>query len=334
MSSSFSQKEAGMKQKSLAIYFFILIILSAAWIVGAKALGEPGRYLAQAYMLTPAIAALITRLFFYERRFRDANLRFGRLRDYGRYWLSSLALTMLSYVLFTLFGAITWDFTGSVFLGRLSEQFAALGQDMQASLPPGFTPQMMLVLYFVGGLTVFNILPGIITGFGEEFGHRGFMFPALYRIRPWVGIFIGGLIWYAWHWPVALIAPQAASMSVWESVLNFIILGIGSVCTFIYLVYIYVRSRSVWVTAFAHIALNNSAAAFSYFVVLQNQLLANLGLALAMLMTAVVLYKRGLPGALQDYFSQAPEGKTPAQPEDMIWKGPAAGALHRKDRAG
>lgn len=71
------------------------------------------------------------------------------------------------------------------------------------------------------------------------------------------------MIWYAWHRPVALIAPQTTGMSVGESVLNFLIQGIGSLCTFIYLVYIYVKSRSVWVTSFAYIVLNNSAAAFS-----------------------------------------------------------------------
>src|SRR5512138_991320 len=117
-----------MKQKSLAIYFVILALLSAAWIVGARLMGEPGRYLAQVYMLTPAIAALITRLFFYNNRFKDANLRFGRLSDYGKYWLISIGATLLSYVFFTLFGAVTWDLSGNVFLTRLSEQFAAVGQ--------------------------------------------------------------------------------------------------------------------------------------------------------------------------------------------------------------
>lgn len=92
-------------------------------------------------MLTPAIAALITRLFFYENKFKDANLRFGRLSDYGKYWL---------------------------FLRRLSEKFAAARQDMESSLPPGFMPQLMLMIYFLGGLTVFNILLGMITEFGEE----------------------------------------------------------------------------------------------------------------------------------------------------------------------
>lgn len=291
-----------MRYKSLIIYFIILATLCGAFIVGAKTLGEQGMYLAQGYMLTPAIAALLTRLFFYENKFKDANLRLGRLGDYGKYWLVSIGITALSYVFFTLFGAIQWDFTGQAFLNRLSEQFAAVGQDMEASLPPGFTPQMMLLIYFIGGLTVFNILPGLITGFGEEFGHRGFMFPALYRIKPWVGIVVGALIWYAWHWPLMLIVPQPANIPLGETILNFIVLGIGSLCTFIYLAYVYVKTRSVWVTSFAHIVMNNSAAALSYFVVIQDQLLANIGLALSMVIVAFILYRRHMLEMFAAYF--------------------------------
>jgi len=291
-------------RRSLIIYFAILIVLCTGFIIGAKSLGEQGGYLAQGYMMTPAIAALITRLFFYDNKFKDANLRLGRLSDYGKYWLISLGITILSYVLFTLLGAIRLDLTGNMFLERLSQQFAAAGQDMASSLPAGFTPRMMLMVYFVGGLTVFNILPGIITGFGEEFGHRGFMFPALYRIKPWVGILIGGLIWYAWHWPLALVVPQSVEVPFWESTLNFIILGFGSLCTFTYLAFIYVKSRSVWVTAIAHIVMNNSASAFSYFAIIENQVLANFGLMLTMILVVLVLYKTGKLQAFREYFKE------------------------------
>ena len=291
-----------MKHKSLIIYFVILTILCTAFIAGAKALGEQGMYLAQGYMMTPAMAALITRLFFHEEKFRDANLRLGRLSDYGKFWLASLGITVLSYFFFTLLGAISWDFTGNVFLERLAEQFAAAGQDMESTLPPGLTPQTMLLIYFIGGLTIFNILPGIITGFGEEFGHRGFMFPALYRIKPWVGILIGGFIWYAWHWPVALLFPQNNAFTSSQYALNFIILGIGSICAFIYLAYVYVKTHSVWVTSVAHIVMNKSSSAFSYFAVVQNQLLANLGLALAMLIVATILYRRNALRTFEEYF--------------------------------
>ena len=291
-----------MTHKPLIAYFTILVLLCAGFIVGAKMMGEQGMYLAQGYMLTPALAAIMTRLFFYEKKFKDANLRFGRLSDYGKFWLVSLGITALSYVFFIAFGAIRLDLSGQEFLRRLAEQFAAVGQDMEASLPPGFTPQMMLLIYFIGGLTVFNILPGLITGFGEEFGHRGFMFPALYRIKPWVGIFVGGLIWYAWHLPLAFVIPQTADVPLGETILNFIVLGVGSVCAFIYLAYVYVKTRSVWVASFAHIVMNNSASAFSYFAVIQNQLLANVGLMAAMVIVAVILIRRGALGTFAEYF--------------------------------
>ena len=294
-----------MKNHSLTAYFIILVILCGAVIGGARALGPQGAYLAQGYMMTPAIAAIITRLFFYEKKFRDANLRFGRLSDYGRFWLVSLGITALSFIIFTLFGAIQWDFTGEDFLRRLSEQFAIAGQDMEASLPPGLTPKMMLLIYFIGGLTVFNILPGIITGFGEEFGHRGFMFPLLYQIKPWVGILIGGLIWYAWHLPLALVIPQTVEYPLWQTVLNFFVLAIGSVCTFTYLAYVYVKSESIWVASIAHIVMNNSAASFSYFAVIQNQIIANLGLTLTMLIVVAILYYKNELKAFKEYFETA-----------------------------
>jgi len=294
-----------MKHKSLVIYFVILTVLCAGFIVGAKALGQQGMYLAQGYMMSPAIAAIITRLFFYENKFQDANLRFGRTKDYLNFWLISVGISALSYVFFTFLGSISWDFTGQAFLERLSQQFTAVGQDMESSLPQGFTPQMMLMVFFIGGLTVFNILPGIITGFGEEFGHRGFMFPILYSIRPWVGLLVGGLIWFAWHIPLVFVIPQSSGYPIWQTVLNYLILGIGSICTFVYLSYVYVKSRSVWVTSFAHIAMNNSASSFSYFAVLQDQFLANIGLSLTMLIVILFLYYKNELKAFKEYFETA-----------------------------
>ena len=279
-----------MNNKSLAIYLLILVVLCAIVIIGAKTLGQQGNYLAGVYMLTPAIAAILTRLFFYEPHFKDANLRLGRLSDYFKFWLFSLGITALSFALYTLLGAVSWDFSGNVFLARLDQQFAASGQSMQSSLPPGMTPQMMLLIFFVGGLTLFNILPGLISGFGEEFGHRGFMFPLLYRINPWVGLVGGGLLWYAWHWPLLLVIPQTVQYPLWQTALNWVILALGSVCTFIYLAYIYVKTENILVTSLAHIAMNNASQSLSYLVVIQNQFLANLGQVLAMVIVVVILY--------------------------------------------
>lgn len=281
-----------MKKRPLIAYFSILVLSSTGFVVGNRLMGESGNYLAQGYMLTPAIAAVFTRIFFYPKRFSDAFLRFGRARDYLKYWLFALTITAASFGLYTLVGAIKWDLSAASFLNRLSEQFAASGQDMLAALPPGFTPKTMLLIFTLGGLTVFNIMPGLVSGFGEEFGHRGFMFPQLYRINPWIGLVGGGLIWYAWHLPLALILPAQASQPLNAMILNHIILGIGSVSTFVYLSYVYVKSRSIFVTSIAHIAMNNASAALSYYVIVRNQLLANAATSLVMVILVGILFVR------------------------------------------
>jgi len=290
-----------MKKFSLAIYFVILILLCTAFIAGARILGKQGQYLAQGYMFTPAIAALLTRVFFYKPGFKDANLRIGRAKDYLLFWLISLGVTALSFFIFTLLKSISWDFTGQVFLERMAQQFAASGQKMDATLPAGITPLMMLMIFSIGGLTVFNVFPGIVTGFGEEFGHRGLMFPLLYKIKPWMGFVFGGLIWYAWHIPLILVIPQGDQT---QSLLNHAALMVGSICTFTYLAFVYVKSRSVWVTSLAHISMNNSAMSFSYFVIIKDPILANIGLAITMLIVIMVLYYSRQLGIFSKYFDE------------------------------
>ena len=293
-----------MNNKSLIAYLVILALLCAGFVIGARTMGEQGVYLAGGYMLTPAIAALITRIFFHKPRFKGANLRFGRFRDYIRFWLYSLAITVFSFALFTLIGAIRWDFSGQVFLDSLAQQFAATGQDMMASLPEGFTPQMMLWLFVIGGLTVFNIMPGIISGFGEEFGHRGFIFPLLFPNKPILGLVIGGLLWYAWHLPLALIFPAIAPIPVWQTILNHAAAIVGSICTHTYLCYVYAKSRSIFVPSVAHIAMNNASRSFAYFVVIQNQLTANIAQYLVMVLVVAFLYYRKELKVIAEFLSE------------------------------
>lgn len=281
-----------MGNRALIAYFVILALLCAGFVLGARAIGQPGVYLAGPYMLTPALAALITRLAFYKPRFLDANLRLGHLRDYFKFWLWSICITLLSFAAYTVFGSIRWDFSGTVFLNALAQQFALQGQNMYTSLPQGLTPQIMLWLYFVGGLSVFNLLPGLLSGFGEEFGHRGFMFPLLLRGKPVPGLVIGGSLWYAWHLPLLLILPPAAPEPLWKLLIDQGGALIGATSTHTYLCYVYAKSRSIFVPSVAHIAMNNAARSFSYFVVLENQFTGNITQYVVMILVIVFLYWR------------------------------------------
>ena len=291
-----------MKKKPLIAYLVLITLISGGFIVGMKQMGKAGNYLAGAYMLGPAIAAAITRLFFYEARFRDAHLGLGRLKDYLRFWGITLVVVLISYVMYTILGSISWDFSGEIFLGQLKEQMALSGQDID-NLPAGMTPRMMLFIFLVGGLTVFNI-PMMIAGFGEEFGWRGFLFPRLCRARLETGFIVGGLIWFLWHVPLIFIMPDTLDFTPWQHIVNGIVLAIGSICTFVFFAYVYAKSGSIWVVSLVHAVFNNGSRSFSYFAKVENQLLANVGLAVTMLGVVVFLHSKKEFKVFEEFFTK------------------------------
>jgi len=83
--------------KGLLAYFIVLTILCASFIIGARALGENGMYLAQGYMITPALAAIIARFFFYKKKFTDTKFKMGKAKDYFKYWAYGLLIVIGSY---------------------------------------------------------------------------------------------------------------------------------------------------------------------------------------------------------------------------------------------
>lgn len=285
------------KHKPLITYLIIVAILSGGFILSMKLQGQKGFYLAQFYMMAPAISAIITRLFFYKREFKDANLKFGKLKNWLKFWMISLGVTFLSMLLMTLLGSIKWDLSGNTFLELLSKQ-----TDIN-NLPVGITPQTMLLIYFIGGLTIFNIF-GIITGFGEEFGWRGFMFPQLYKIKPWIGFIIGGIIWFAWHIPLRFIFPETQIFTPSEQIINYIVIVIGSIASFAFLAYIYIKTESIFIASFSHIVLNNSARSFSYFLTVKDQLMANIGTVFTSVLVVAILYSIGEFKVFKNYFEK------------------------------
>jgi len=276
--------------------------LSGGLILLMRILGQKGFYVGQFYMFTPAVSAVIARLFFYEKGFSDARLNIGRFRHYLRFYGLTLAVVAGCYLAYWIFGAVSWDFTGDTFLSTLGAQMESTGKDIN-DLPLGLTPKLMLLLFAIGGLTVFNI-PFTISGFGEEFGWRGFMLPLVYRVtRPYKAFLICGLIWFAWHTPLVLVIPQTHHLTAAENSLNAIVLAIGSVATFIFLAYVFAESGSIWVASFVHAVLNNASRSLAYFAVVDNQVLANAALTAVMVVVVLALHATGRLRAFRGFFS-------------------------------
>ncbi len=285
--------------RPLAAYLILVTLLSGGFIAAMLALGQQGNYLANFYMLTPALAAILTRLFFYDKKFKDADIRLGNWRHWLAFWLIGLGVAVLTYAVFTLFGLVTWDFSGQAYYDQVARMFP--GQVPQGAVTPEM--QTQLALFFLAAITIVNIIPGLITGFGEEFGWRGLMFPQLYRIRPWAGFVIGGLIWFAWHIPLTLVMPAGPSMEWWQSAVNVVVLAIGSLCTFALLAYSYVRTRNILVASLLHITINNASHAIGYYAVTgTDPLPANAALALVMVLVVAILYATKQFKAFDEFF--------------------------------
>lgn len=286
----------------LVVYFAVLALSCAGFVAAARALGQTVNAVAAFYMFTPALAAILARLA-DPARFRDAALRLPAWRALGGAWLTGLGLAVLSFVLFTAGGAVAWDFSGQGFLELIDRYAPGQGQKMLEQLPAGRTLPEMLLLFSLGGLTVFN-LPGVLLGFGEEFGWRGYLFPRLWRIRPWLAVVAGGLVWVGWHAPLALLAPSASGVSAAQGVA----LAAGGIATGVVFAHSYAASGSIWAPSLLHITFNNASRALSYWVRIEDQARADLLLGATMVAWAVWLWWSGRLETLRRFDAAPDEG--------------------------
>ncbi len=276
------------------MYLALVAALSAAFIGGALALGANGNYLAGMYMFGPALAAILTRAIAHRPRFRGAGLHPGPVRAYLPFWAFGLGVVAANFLAIQIAGAVRWDLTGDAALARIDQLAAQTGQGMPDP-PAGMTPRDMLLLFTVGGITLFNILPGLLIGFGEEFGWRGLMFPALYRLRPWLAVVVGGLIWYAWHVPLLLVVPSTAAGETdpLSTAVRIVALAVGAIATHTVFAYAYARSGSIWIASLVHGTIDNASRSGSYWVIVVDQYRADVAVAVSMVVVVALLAATG-----------------------------------------
>ncbi|MCX6068317.1 MAG: CPBP family intramembrane metalloprotease, partial [Chloroflexi bacterium] len=77
--------------------------------------------------------------------------------------------------------------------------------DLQTAFPQLATsnlPASVLLLSIALNTVIIGPFLGLIIAFGEEYGWRGFLQTELIKLGRIRGIFILGVIWGIWHWPV------------------------------------------------------------------------------------------------------------------------------------
>lgn len=199
------------------------------------------------YILIPSILGLILvvvlRLIGGKESFSGAGLGGGK----PKYWILFGIGILLFTGLQTLFN---WIFK----LGAPVDQGLL---EMQAAMS-GMSLPVMMVLITVQTLLLGPFL-GLVITFGEEYGWRGFLQPALSKLgRVW-GVLLVGVIWGIWHWPVIWMGYNYPGQPVLGS-LFMLLFSIG--LAFI-LGYSVLKSKGIWIAAFLHALLNQS---MSYFM--------------------------------------------------------------------
>ena len=293
------------KNKSLILYLISVALSSAVLIQTAILFNKTANIVAAFYMLTPALSAIFVRIFFYENKFSDACLSFGKWKWYFQAWTAGVLISLLFSIAYILSGSASLDFTGQGFIEQIDHYSSENYEEMIRDIPAGMSLVSVLLLYTIGGLTIFNI-PGIILGFGEEFGWRGFMFPLLYKINPAFAFLGGGLIWFLWHIPLTFLSPQLPDFTSWHFLMKMFILCIGGICTFILFAYIFAIYRNIWIPSLFHITMNNSSRALSYWMMYENQEIANLMIMMVMSILVGLLW---ITGRFKVFREQAAESQ-------------------------
>jgi membrane protease YdiL (CAAX protease family) len=118
-------------------------------------------------------------------------------------------------------------------------------------------PILMLVLTLQ--TVILGPFLGLLITFGEEYGWRGYLQPALTKMGRVRGVALLGVIWGIWHWPVIWMGYNFPGHPYLGSLLMVLYcLGLAFL-----LGYAVLKAKGVWIAAFLHALVNQS---FSYFM--------------------------------------------------------------------
>ena len=168
-------------RRGLAIYFAIVVVLSAA-IEGFVIVNPAMDGLIAVLMFVPAIASVVARLALGEG-FSDVSFRLGGRRGLGAVGIALVFPVAIGLVAY----GIAWT-TGLA------------GFDAR--------PSSGMVVSFAVGLVI-----GLVLAAGEEIGWRGYMLTRLIDSGVPRPVLAGGLIWALWHVPLVLGGVYAAGPS-------------------------------------------------------------------------------------------------------------------------
>ena len=121
---------------------------------------------------------------------------------------------------------------------------------------------MLVAIQLAFAVTLAPLI-NVLFALGEELGWRGFLLPKLMPLGQWKAILLSGAIWGFWHAPTTLLHgynfPQHPYLGVLVMIVGCTLLGT-------ILSWLYLNTRSPWVAALGHGAVNAAPGLALYFL--------------------------------------------------------------------
>ncbi len=121
----------------------------------------------------------------------------------------------------------------------------------------GIPQQALFALVAIQAILLGPFL-GLIVTFGEEYGWRGYLQPALLGLGKVRGIALVGIIWGIWHWPVIWMGYNFPG----HPYLGSLLMTLFCIGLAFFLGYAVLKARGLWISAFLHALVNQSLSFF------------------------------------------------------------------------
>jgi len=205
---------------------------------------------AAAYMLLPAVCAIILQVIHKEKPFRNLNVSFKL-----NWWFLIAGIVPFIYSFMALginllFPNVSFSVTAEGFFSRLPAEQAELAIQQLSRFPPIVFLLIQIAQALIAGYTI-----NALFGLGEELGWRGYLLKALQDKKLLPASLIIGTVWGLWHFPLILLGHNYPQHPV---------AGVGMMVIFCILltpmmIYIVIKSKSVITAAIFH-GVNNAIA--------------------------------------------------------------------------
>lgn len=263
------------KVETKRILYFLALCFGAAWVTeifaiipmyqsGDVDLVKEAVDMISQLMLTPALAALVIRLFTREGLVKS-GLQFNLFEHKALFllgWFGTTALSFAGALIYFLVFRDNFDPNMTDFVASYGKSAANAGAQIDAvSIVAAYKTDLLIKVFTAAVLDFIN-------SFGEECGFRAYLLPKLYRKFGAVpAMLLSGFASGLWYAPLVAAGYYYGTGNAGFPVVNILAMCLFGTVTGVLYSYLCLRTGSIFPAVFAHSAVNvlmSQAALFTY----------------------------------------------------------------------